>query len=310
MVFQDYYKVLGLSRTAKLNDIKKAYRKMALKYHPDKNQSNPKAKEEFIKIQEAYEVLKDTNKKKKYDQLYDLKQSGPKASKSYSYDTGYDSYSDYYGFSNYKKDAYESDDEEESIFSTFFKHFFSRKKKRYDYAYLYKGKDSKGKVTIELEEAFLGSNRIVSVYNEKLRIKIKPGTQDQQLIKIKGKGAYAEMGTARGDLIVRIIIAPHKIFKRMDDDLYRDIKVGIYTAILGGKIQFETLHGKVVIAIPRGANAGSKLRVKGKGMPKNTNPKQFGDLYVRIQYKMPVSLTNEEISLLKKLKNISAKKQV
>ena len=210
MLFLDYYKVLEVDRKADLSDIKKAYRKMALKYHPDKNQSNPKAQEDFIKIQEAYEVLKDVDKKKKYDQLYDLKQSGTKAKESYSYDTGYDSYSDYYGFSDYSKDAYDSDGEEDSIFSTFFKHFFSRKKKRYDYSYLYKGKDSKGKITIELEEAFLGSNRIVAVYSEKLRIKIKPGTYHQQLIKIKGKGSYAEMGTERGDLIVRILINPHK----------------------------------------------------------------------------------------------------
>ncbi len=306
MVFQDYYKVLGIERSATLADVKKSYRKLALKYHPDKNQTNPKAQEEFIKIQEAYEVLKDTVKRKKYDELYDLKKSEPKTKQSYSYDNLYDSYSDYYGFTN-SKDTYETDDDE-SIFSTFFKHFFARKKKRYDYSYLYNGKDSKGKITIDLEEAFLGSNRIVSVLGEKLRIKIKPGTYDQQVIKIKGKGDYAEIGTARGDLIVRIIINPHKIFKRKDDDLYRDVEVGIYTAIMGGKIQFETLHGKVVVMVPRFAKDGAKLRVKGKGMPNYNNPAQFGDLYVRIKHKMPVSLTNEEISLLKKLKDLNTKK--
>ncbi len=308
MIFQDYYNVLGVGRTANIADIKKAYRKLALKYHPDKNQSNPKSKEEFIKIQEAYEVLKDAGKKKKYDELYDLKKAEPKSTQSKSYDNLYDTYSDYYGFSDYSKDAYETEGEE-SFFSSFFKHFFSRRKKQYDYSYLYKGKDSKGKITIDLEEAFLGSNRIVSIHVEKLRIKIKPGTYDQQVIKIKGKGDYAQLGTTRGDLIVRIIISPHKIFKRKGDDLYRDVNVGIYTAVLGGKIQFETLHGKVIIAIPHLAKDGAKLRVKGKGMPNYMNPTHFGDLYVRIRHKMPTSLTQEEINLLSKLKELNAKKK-
>ena len=307
MVFQDYYKVLGIERSASLTDIKKSYRKLALKYHPDKNQTNPSAKEEFIKIQEAYEVLKDSEKKKKYDELYDLRKSGPKAKQSAAYENIYDSYSDYYGFSDYSKDTYKTN-EEESIFSTFFKHFFSRKKRRYDYSYLYKGKDSKGKITIDLEEAFLGSTRIVSIFGEKLRIKIKPGTYDQQVIKIKGKGDYAELGTKRGDLIVRIIVAPHKIFKRKGDDLHRDIQVGIYTAILGGKIQFETLHGKVVVVVPRFSKDGAKLRVKGKGMPKYDQAGQYGDLFVRIKHKIPASLTNEEITLLKRLKSLNTKR--
>ncbi len=308
MVFQDYYKVLGVERNATLADIKKSYRKLALKYHPDKNQTNPNAKEQFIKIQEAYEVLKDAEKKKKYDELYDVKKSASKAKQNATYDNIYDSYSDYYGFYDGGKDVYETDDEE-SIFSTFFKHFFSRKKGRYDYSYLYKGKDSKGKITIDLEEAFLGSTRIVSIFGEKLRIKIKPGTYDQQVIKIKGKGGYAELGTERGDLIVRIIISPHKIFKRKDDDLYRDVNVGIYTAILGGKIQFETLHGKVVVMVPRLSKDGARMRVKGKGMPKYGQAGQFGDLYVRIKHKMPTSLSNEETGLLKKLKDLNRKKK-
>lgn len=303
MEFLDYYTILGVQRTSLPADIKKAYRKLALKYHPDKNLSNPKAHEKFVQIQEAYEVLKDADKKRKYDQLYDIRKNTQK--KSYDFETSYNSYA------NFEDDSYESSDsDEDSFFSTFFKHFFSRKKGKYDYSDFYQGRDIKGKITIDLEEAFLGSTRVVTVYAENLRIKIKPGTYDQQVIKVKGKGAYSEIGTSRGDLYIRIIIRPHKIFSRKGDNLYRDINVGIYTAILGGKIQFETLHGKVIIAVPRGAKEGSQLRVKGKGMPKYNNPKEFGDLMVKIKYKMPVGLSDEEIGLLEKLKELDKKKKI
>ncbi|MDF1550383.1 MAG: DnaJ C-terminal domain-containing protein [Bacteroidales bacterium] len=304
MEFLDYYKILELERTAQLAEIKKAYRKLALKFHPDKNQSDNKTHDKFIQIQEAYEVLKDAEKKRKYDQLYDIRKTNQK--KTYNYDTTSSNYSNY---SSYDDEVYDpTADEEDSFFSSFFKHFFSRKKDKYNYSHLYKGKDIKGNITIDLEEAFLGSNRVVNVYAEKLRIKIKPGTYHQQVIKVNGKGAYSEIGTERGDLYIKILISPHKIFSRNGDNLYRDVNVGIYTAILGGKIQFETLHGKVIIAIPRGAKEGSQLRVKGKGMPKYDNPKAFGDLLVKIKYKMPARLTDEEISLLGKLKDISSKK--
>jgi curved DNA-binding protein len=305
MDFQDYYKTLGVERTAKAVDIKKAYRQLALKYHPDKNIGNPKAHDQFIMIQEAYEVLNDPIKKLKYDQLFDLRTRA----KSKTYQTEYKSqankgYSEYYN-----DDLYESaTDDDSGIFSSFFKQFFSKKKK-YDYSYLLKGKDLKGNIEIDLEEAFLGSNRIITVLNEKLRIKIKPGVKDEQVIKVKGKGAYGTNGAPRGDLIIKISVNNNPIFKRNGNDLFRDINVNVYTAILGGKVQFETLHGSVIIGIPEGTVAGTELRVKGKGMPKYSNPAEFGDLYVKILHKMPVRVTDEEKKLLKKLKEISNQKE-
>jgi curved DNA-binding protein len=309
MDFQDYYKTLGVERSAKTAEIKKAYRQLALKFHPDKNRDNPKAHEQFLKIQEAYEVLQDTTKRQKYDQLYDIR---AKAKSSNFQEKTYQKYSNKYsysGFTEQEKDVNETDAEDDNgVFSSFFKQFFSRKKSKYDYSYLYKGKDLKGKVSIELEEAFLGADKIVTVYKEKLRIKIKKGVKNNQIIKVKGKGAYGELGAQRGDLYITISISPNDIFKRKDNDLFRDINVNIYTAILGGKIQFETLHGSVIIGIPEGTKAGTQLRVKGKGMPIYSNPDEYGDLYVTIQHKMPVGMTEEEKSLLKKLKEISSKK--
>jgi curved DNA-binding protein len=304
MDFQDYYKTLGITRTAKLADIKKAYRQLALKHHPDKNRENPKAHDQFINIQEAYEVLQDPSKKLKYDQIYDIKTK----TKSSSFQNTSTKYT-YSGFTSYEEDSGVDDNDEDSgLFSGFFRQFFSKKKSNYDYSYLYKGKDLKGKIDIDLEEAFLGSNRIITVYSEKLRIKIKKGVKNNQIIKVKGKGAYGEMGTQRGDLYITISIKPNPIFKRKENDLYREINVNIYSAILGGKIQFETLHGSVIIGIPEGTVAGSQFRVKGKGMPKYSNPAEFGDLYVNIRYKMPIGLTEEEKNLLKRLKEISNQK--
>ncbi len=320
MEFLDYYKILGVKKQSNLSEIKKAYRKLAIKYHPDKNPENTKeAKEKFLRIQEAYEVLQDIDKRKKYDRLYDIEQkrkSEPfkttsnyySTSNDYDYsETMYDNYADYYGFTKTKSDEdYSSDDE--GFFSMFFKYFFGNMRKRYDYSYLKKGKNRKGKITIELEEAFMGVEKIITVFEEKLRLKIKPGTKDQQVIKVKNKGYFSELSGERGDLLVRIVVNPHPVFSRKGDDLYRDINVSIYTAILGGKVQFDTLHGKVIITIPQGIKAGTQLRVKDKGMPFYNNTKLTGDLYVTVNYKMPKSLTEEERKLLKQLRDLNSKK--
>jgi curved DNA-binding protein len=304
MDFQDYYKILGIERQADQDAIKKAYRLLALKYHPDKNPQNPKAHEQFIKIQEAYEVLKDSDKKKKYDQLFDIRNRAQNSYQKADY-TRYTS-SEYTHGEN-SDTTTEQDDS--GIFSSFFRHFFSRKKNKYDFGDLYKGKDLKGNISIDLEEAFLGAIKIITVNSEKLRIKIKPGVKNNQVIRIKGKGAYGEIGTNRGDLILTIMIKPNLLFKRKENDLYREINVNIFTAILGGRVQFETMHGSVIANIPEGSPSGSQIRIKGKGMPKYSKPDEFGDLYVKLHHKMPTNLSDEEKTLLTRLKEINSLKK-
>ncbi len=324
MKFQDYYSILGVDKKADIKDIKKAYRKLAIKYHPDKNPSNiEKAKEQFLRVQEAYEVLQDAKKREKYDRLYDIEQQCKSNSSSFEYSSNYSGanssyddadpiykdYKEYYGFKNSKSRTEDyNTDEDEGFFSMFFRYFFGNKRKRYDYSYLKKGKDRKGKITIELEEAFMGTEKIITVFDEKLRIKIKPGIKDQQVLRVKNKGYFSELNGERGDLMARIVINPHPIYMRKGNNLYRDINVSIYTAIVGGNVQIETLHGKVVIAIPQFVKAGTQLRVKDKGMPFYKNPNLIGDLFVTINYKMPTSLSDEEIKLLKKLRELNANK--
>ncbi len=303
MQFQNYYNILGVKNTASQTDIKKAYRKLALKYHPDKNEDKVKSKEKFIKIKEAYEVLKDTDKRQKFDNL--IKQ----AKQTYNNTTTQQNYykSDY---TKYKEDLYRdvyARDETDSLFSSFFNYFFGRKKSRSSYSFLYNGKDIKGKITIDFEEAFTGSNRILNVVGEKLRVTIKPGVKNNHLLKLKNKGDYSELGTNRGDLIVRIKINPHSIYKRKLNDLYRDIFVNIYTVLLGGKVKLNTFHGEKIITIPKGVVYNKILRIKGAGMAIYNETDKFGDLYIIVKYKIPKDFSKEETLLIEKLRILGNK---
>ncbi len=305
MKFQDYYKILGVEKSAGLVEIKKAFRKLALKYHPDKNEDKASAQEKFIKIQEAYEVLKDTDKRKKYDELIDQQNNAGK--KKYNQQNYYQWESkkqpdDYYG---YDKGFGES----ESLFSTFFNYFFGKKKRRGNYSNLYSGNDINGKVTIDLVEAFLGSTRILTVVGEKLRVTIKPGIKNNHQLKIKNKGNYSELGANRGDLFVRIKIKPHQVYKKKQNHLYCDIFINIYTVLLGGKVKLNTFHGEKIINIPKGVVYDKVLRLKGAGMPIYDSVDKFGDLFVKVKYKIPKDFSEEETLLLEKLRTLHKKKE-
>lgn len=300
MKFQNYYKILCIEKSASQGEIKKAHRKLALKHHPDKNQDKADAKEKFIKIQEAYEVLRDTNKRKKYDDL--INQQSNSYKKKYTQQSYYQWDSKNYGDEFYKYDK--GFGETESLFSAFFNYFFGRKKKRSNYSYLYSGNDIKGKITIDLAEAFIGSNRILTVVDEKLRVTIKPGINNDQQLKIKNKGDYSELGANRGDLFVRIKIKPHPVYTRKQNHLYRDIFVNIYTVLLGGKVKLNTFHGEKIIKITKGIAYDKVLRIKGAGMPVYDSPDKFGDLFIKVKYKIPTDFSEEETLLLEKLRTL------
>jgi len=301
MEFKDYYKVLGVEKKATIDEIKKAYRKLAVKYHPDKNPGNKAAEDKFKEISEANEVLSNPEKRKKYDELGEnWKQYENQGGQNRG---GFD-------WSQYQNSGggqqYSSSDEfgNEENFSDFFESIFGRggfnngggrrgAPKR-------KGGDYTAEVALSLEEAYNGTSRLLEVNGEKLNMKFK-GVRDGQTLKIKGKGGQGINGGERGDIYVTVHLPQHPHFERKEDDLYCDAPVELYTAILGGKAPIRTMKVIINMDIPKETDSGKVFRLKGMGMPKFGKDNEFGDLYAKVKIIIPKKLSEKEIELFKQL---------
>jgi curved DNA-binding protein len=162
-------------------------------------------------------------------------------------------------------------------------------------------------MSINLEEAYQGVTKILNVNGNQLRLKIKPGIRDGQILRLKGKGGPGINGTAAGDLYLKVNVNSHPAFERKGDDLYVDLPVDLYTAVLGGRANVKTLKGVVSINIPKGTENGKTLRLKGLGMPGYENNHVFGNLYAKVSIQIPKNLSEEEINLFKQLKQLHKK---
>ena len=303
MEYKDYYKVLGVDRKASAEDVKRAYRKLAMKYHPDRNPDNPQAEEKFKELNEAYQVLSDEQKRQRYDQLgesyshwqqrgapggfnWNDWQSSPQGGTRVDYrDIG-----DIFG---------------EGAFSEFFRTIFGNM----GYSTPSGGGRPGGAaraprpyerpVTISLFEAFQGTSRQFEINGRPIEIKIPAGARTGT--KVRVSNAIPDAAGSASDLYLVIDVADDPRFERKGDNLYTDVQVDLYTAVLGGEVSVPTLAGKVVLTIPPGTQPDQLIRIRGRGMPHLKTSSQHGDLFARIKIKIPHNLNDRQKELFQQL---------
>lgn len=315
MDYKDYYKILGVSKAASQEEIKKAYRKLAVKYHPDKNKGDKTAEEKFKELSEANNVLSDPDKRRQYDELgsnwnryqqtggaggfnwseYARRQQAGRTYQSYDFGDAFGGGAKSSGRGGFS-----------DFFQNFFGGGFEGAGSRQSAAF--KGQDLQSEMAISFQDAYDGTTHVMSVHGEQMRIKLKPGIEDKQTLKLKGKGAPGVNGGQAGDLYLTIHVAPHPQFERRGDDLHTDLPVDLYTALLGGKITVNTMSGPVNMQIPALTQNGKVLRLREKGMPRYNQSGQFGDLYVRVQVELPSQLSNEEKQIFEELRRLKEQK--
>ncbi len=295
MDYKDYYKILEIDKKATPAEVKKAYRTLAKKNHPDKNLGDKKAEERFKLVNEANEVLGNLEKRKQYDELGEnWQQNQQSQNQQRNPNQQYHQGNQGFGSGN------------QEDFSDFFEQFFSQQRGgNQQQNQARKGGDYETEMEISLEEAYVGTSRIIQLENEKLRVTTKPGAYTDQQLRIKNKGAKGSSDTNRGDLFVRIRVANNTKFIRKGDDLYQTANINLYDAILGNEVIIESVSGKLKIKIPAGTQNGKTIRLKGKGMPIYEKTGTFGDFYILIQIQIPEKLSDKQKVLFEELKTIS-----
>lgn len=301
MAYIDYYNILGVSKDASQEDIKKAFKKLARKYHPDLNPNDPEAHRKFQEINEANEVLSDPEKRKKYDEY------GENWKHADEYEAQQQQYSRNNGSNgSFHTSFWSSDgDVNGSGFSDFFEQMFGSHRKGRDGQYGYRGQDYTAELHLSLTDAAETHKQILTVNGKKLRITVPAGVADGQTIKLAGQGGEGANGGPAGDLYITFIIDNNTRFKREGDDLYTTIPLDLYTALLGGEVIVDTLNGKVKLKVQEGTQNGSKIRLRGKGFPVYKQDGAFGDLIITYNITIPTNLTDKQKDLLRQIQTLS-----
>jgi curved DNA-binding protein len=293
MDYKDYYKTLGLEKTATADQIKKAYRKLARQHHPDVNPNDKSAEQKFKEINEANEVLSDPEKRKKYDQFgadwqrYQQQPGGGFDWSQYTQGGGGGGFGGGFG---------EGED-----FSDFFGSLFGNMGGGGRSSRPGAGQDYSAELELGLEEAYHGGPRTITVNGKNLRLTIQPGVADGQTIRLRDQGGPGRNGGPNGSLLITFRIRPDARYARTGDDLTQDVPVSIYKALLGGEQTVDTLSGPVKIKLKPETPNGTRLRLRGKGFPVYRKEGQFGDLYLRLNLTLPQQLTDQEKELFQQL---------
>lgn len=305
MDFIDYYKILGVDKNASESDIKKAYRKLARKYHPDVNPDDKEADRKFKEINEANEVLSDPEKRKKYDKYGkdwkhadQFEQAGQQSQyrRSAAAGGGPSGFGGAGGFN-------------EEDFSDFFSSMFGgaagpgQSRGR---SMQFKGQDYNTELQLNLKDVYRTHKRTLTVNGKNIRLTIAAGVENGQTIKIKGYGGEGINGGPKGDLYITFLIANHGTFKRDGNDLFATVDLDLYTAMLGGEIVVDTFDGKVKLKVQPETPNNTKVRLKGKGFPVYKKEGQFGDLYITYSIKNPTNLSAKEKELFEELAKLQS----
>lgn len=302
MEFINYYKVLELEKSATAADIRKAYRKLARKYHPDLNPNDKSAQAKFQQINEANEVLSDPGKRKKFDQYGKDWQHADQFEQSRQQQNQQGSYGGGFGGGQTQYSGNFDDD----TFSDFFSEMFggSSRARGAGRNPQFKGQDYNAELQLNLRDVYTSQKQTLTINGKNIRLTIPAGVENGQTIKIKGHGGPGMQGGPNGELFITFNITNNTNFKREMENLYSTVDVDFYTALLGGEITVDTLTGKVKITVKPETQPGTKVKLKAKGFPKYKKPGEFGDLYVTFQIKMPTDLTSREKELFNELKKL------
>jgi len=321
MDYRDYYKVLGVEKSASEDQIKKAYRKLAREYHPDMKPGDKKAEEHFKQINEAYEVLSDPGKRRKYDQLgasYQQYQHMGGDPRGFDWGQWMSGMGRQRGgarveFSGDLNDLFGQGGD----FSDFFNAIFgdmgagtgtapgttqrtSRRARSSVHATGMRGRDYEQPIEITLEEAYTGTTRTLSKDGQRIEVKIPAGARTGTKVRLSGQGTSG-LGGPAGDLYLVVQVLAHAVFERDGDDLTCELPVDLYTAVLGGEAVVHALGGDVRLKIPPETQSGRVIRLAGQGMPRLREHGQQGDLKVKVRVTIPQPLSERERELFREL---------
>ena len=299
MSFIDYYKILEVQKKASEKDIKKAYRKLARKYHPDVNPNDDSAKKKFQQINEANEVLSDPKKRKKYD----------KYGKDWEHGEAYEKarQQQQYSGSSYQHQSGGAGNYSEYDFSDFFESMFGGAQQNQSQSRTqqkYRGQDINATLQLNLTDIYKTQKQTLTINNKKIRLTIPAGVENNQTIKIKNHGVKGVNGGPNGDLYITFNILNNTNFKRGGKNLYTKIDLDLYTAILGGDVTIDTLGGKVKLKIKPETQNDTKVKLKGKGFPVYKKEGEFGDMFITYNVKTPTNLSQKEKDLYNELSKL------